>query len=135
MDDMQLVYITHAVDRRIAESNLVPATLLHDLFGDPTLREQRRASIGVAVFLILPNTQRSDKVKGRKGKRASIVVEVRIRYAMSWSIYVWWRSPFFAVVMLHELLVKMFEGVKSRACPGVGISKVLPSDPFRSMRK
>jgi hypothetical protein len=37
--------------------------------------------------------------------------------------------------MLHELLVKMFEGVKSRACPGVGIGKVLPSDPFRSMRK
>jgi hypothetical protein len=37
--------------------------------------------------------------------------------------------------MLHELLVKMFEGVKSRACPGVGISKVLPTYPFRSMRK
>jgi hypothetical protein len=29
----------------------------------------------------------------------------------------------------------MFEGVKSRACPGVGISKVLPCDPFRSMGK
>jgi hypothetical protein len=44
-------------------------------------------------------------------------------------------EPIFAVVMLHELLVKMFEGVKSLACPGVGISKVLPSDPFRSTRK
>jgi hypothetical protein len=31
--------------------------------------------------------------------------------------------------------VKMFEGVKSRTCPGVVISKVLPNDPFRSMRK
>ena len=108
---------------------------MHDLFGDPTLRGQRRASIGVAVFLILPNTQRSDKVKGRKGKRASVLVEFRSRYARRWSNSVRWLSPFFAVVMLHELLVKMFEGVKSRACPGVGISKVLPSDPFRSMRK
>ena len=116
---MQLVYITHAVGRRIAESNLVPAPLLHDLFGDPTLRGQQRAraSIGVAVFLILPNTQRSDKVKGRKGKRANVLVEFRC--ARLWSIGVWWWSPFFAIVMLHELLVKMFEGVKSRACPGV----------------
>ncbi len=97
------------------------------------MRGQRRASIGVAVFLILPNTQRSDKVKGRKGNRSSIVVEFRC--ARRWSIGVWWRSPFFAILTLHELLVKMFEGVKSRACPGVGISKVLFSDPFRSMRK
>ena len=123
---MQLVYITHAFGRRIAESNLVAAPLLHDLFGDPTLRGQRRASISVAIFLILPNTQRSDKVKGRKGKRASIVV--KFRCTSRWSIVVWCRSSFFAIVMLHELLVKMFEGVKSRACPGVGISKVLPSD-------
>ena len=33
--------------------------------------------------------------------------------------------------MLHELLVKMFEGVKSRACPGVGISKVFPQRPIQ----
>jgi hypothetical protein len=78
------VYITHAFGRRIAESNFVSAPLLHDLFGDPTLRGQRRASIGVAIFLILPNTQRSDKVKGRKGKRASIVVEFRSRCARRW---------------------------------------------------
>jgi hypothetical protein len=71
----------------------------------------------------------------RKGKRASIVVEFRSRCARRWSISVRWRSPFFAIVMLHELLVKMFEGVKSRACPGVGIGKVLPSNTFRSMRK
>ena len=88
---------------------------------------------GLLRAIFLPNTQRSDKVKGRKGKRASVLVEFRC--ARRWSIGVWWRNPFFAVVMLHELLVKMFEGVKSRACPGVGISKVLPSDPFRSMRK
>ena len=106
---------------------------MHDLFGDPTLRGQRRASISVAIFLILPNTQRSDKVKGRKGKRASVLVEFRC--ARRWSIGVWWWSPFFAIVMLHELLVKMFEGMKSQTCPGVGISKVLPSEPFRSMRK
>ena len=99
------------------------------------MRGQRRANISIAIFLILPNTKRSYKVKGRKGKWASIVVEFRSRCARRWSISVRWRSPFFAVVMLHELLVKMFEGVKSRACPGVGISKVLPSDPFRSMRK
>ncbi len=90
-------------------------------------------SIGVAVFHILPNTQRSDKVKGRKGKRASVLVEFRC--ARRWSIGVCWRNPFFAVVMLHELIVELFEGVKSRTCPGVVISKVLPSDPFRSMRK
>jgi hypothetical protein len=58
---MQLVYITHAFGRRIADSNFVSAPLLHDLFGDPTLRGQRRASIGVAVFLILPNTQEVQK--------------------------------------------------------------------------
>ncbi len=90
-------------------------------------------SIGIAVFHILPNTQRSNKVKGRKGKRASVLVE--FRSVRLWSIGVWWRNPFFAVVMLHELLVELFEGSKSGACPGVGISKVLPSDPFRSMRK
>jgi hypothetical protein len=130
LGDMQLVYITHAFGRRITESNFVSAPLLHDLFGDPTLRGQLRASIGDSVFLILPNTQRIDKVQGRKGKRASIVVEFRSRCASRWSIGVWWRSPFFAVVMLHELLVKMFEGVNfklSQACyhrwkwrPGAG---------------
>ena len=79
--------------------------------------------------LILPNTQKNDKVKGRKGKRASVLVEFRC--ARRWSIGVWWWSPFFAIVMLHELLVKMFEGVKSRACPGVGISKVSPQRPIQ----
>ena len=44
---MQLVYVTHAVGGRIAESNFMSAPLLHDLFGDPTLRGQRRTSIGV----------------------------------------------------------------------------------------
>jgi hypothetical protein len=74
---MQRVYITHAVGRRIAESDFVPVPLSHDLFGDPTLQGQSRVSIGVAVFHILPNTQRSDKVKGSKGKRASVLVEFR----------------------------------------------------------
>ena len=68
-------------------------------------------SIGIAVFHILPNTQRSDKVKGRKGKRASVLVE--FRNVRLWSIGVWWWNPFFAVVMLHELLVELFESLKS----------------------
>ena len=68
---MQLVYIMHAIGGRVAPSNCVPAPLSHDLFGDLTLRGQRKASIGVAIFLILPNTQRSNKVKWRKEKRAT----------------------------------------------------------------
>ena len=42
-------------------------------------------SIGVAVFHILPNTQRGVKVKWRKGKRASVLVE--FRSARLWSIF------------------------------------------------
>ena len=45
------------------------------------MRGQRRANISIAIFLILPNTKRSYKVKGRKGKRAGIVVEFRSRFA------------------------------------------------------
>jgi hypothetical protein len=99
------------------------------------LQGQRRAIISVTVFLILLNTQRRDKVKGRKGKRSNIVFEFRSTCSRHWIIRVRWQSPIFAVVMLHHLLVKMFEGVKTRVCPGVGISKVLPTYPFRSMRK
>ena len=68
-------------------------------------------SIGVAVFHILPNTQRGVKVKWRKGKRASVLVE--FRSARLWSVGVWWRNPFFAVVMLQELLVELFEDLKN----------------------
>jgi hypothetical protein len=66
---------------------------------------------GVVVFHILQNTQRREKVKGRKGKRADVVVE--FRSVRSWSIGVWGRNPFFAVVMLQEVIMELFEGLKS----------------------
>ena len=69
------------------------------------------------------------------GWMAQDVVEFGSTSAKRKSIGSRWRSSFFAVLVLHELLVKLFESVKRRACPGVEICKVLPSDPFRSMRK
>jgi len=40
-------------------------------------------------------------------------VVVEFRSAGRWSIGVWGWNPFFAVVMLQEVLVELFEGLKS----------------------
>ncbi len=90
----------------------------------------------VAIVLILPNTQRSEKIKRRKGKRASTVVvaalcrSVRRRSSISQR----W-SPFGAVVVRQQGTVKLFEGLKGRAVPCGGICKILTSNPFGGMRE
>ena len=37
-------------------------------------------------------------------------------------------SPFCAIVMRQQLIMKLFEGLKGRAVPSVGICKILTSD-------
>ena len=88
-------------------------------------------SSNFAIVLILPNTQRSKKVKRRKGKRASTVVVAclcRSVRRMSVSNQRW--SPSCAIVMRQQLIVKMFEGLKGRTVPSVGICKILTSNSF-----
>jgi hypothetical protein len=93
-------------------------------------------SSNFAIVHILPNTQRSEKVKRRKGKRASTVVvaslcrSVRRRSSINqrWSL-------FCAIVMSQQPVVKLFEGLKGRAVPSVGICKILISNPFGGMRE
>ena len=93
-------------------------------------------SSNFAIVLILPNTQRSEKVKRRKGKRASTVVvaslcrSVRRRSSINqrWSL-------FCAIVMSQQPVVKLFKGLKGRAVPSVGICKILISNPLRGVRE
>ena len=76
---MKHVYITHAVRRRISQHLLMQRARLHDvlctLWRHPqrlcelTLWRYRRTSSNLAIVLILPNTQRSEKVKRRKGNK------------------------------------------------------------------
>jgi hypothetical protein len=37
--------------------------------------------------------------------------------------------------MRQQVIVKLFEGLKDRAVPGVGICKILTSNPFGGMRE
>ncbi len=86
MGVMKHVYITHAVRRRISQHLLMQRPRLHDVLCtlwrypqrlcELTLWRYRRTSSNFAIVLILPNTQRSEKVKRRKGNRASTVVVV-----------------------------------------------------------
>jgi hypothetical protein len=55
------VHITHAMIRRMSLHLFLQRPAAHDLLCDLSLQRERRAS-NVAIFLILPNTQRSDKV-------------------------------------------------------------------------
>jgi hypothetical protein len=43
--------------------------------------------------------------------------------------------PFCAIVVCQQVIVKLFEGVKGRVVPSVGICKILTSNPFRGMRE
>jgi hypothetical protein len=44
-------------------------------------------------------------------------------------------SPFCAIVVCQQVIVKLFEGVKGRAVSSVWICKILASNPFRGMRE
>jgi hypothetical protein len=44
-------------------------------------------------------------------------------------------SPFCAIVMRQQLIVKLFEGLKGRAVSSVGICKILTSNPFRERER
>jgi hypothetical protein len=44
-------------------------------------------------------------------------------------------SPFCAIVVRQQVFVKLFEGLKGRAVPSVGICKILTSNPFGGMRE
>jgi hypothetical protein len=88
------------------------------------------------MVLILSNTQRSEKVKRRKGKRASTVVVVALcRSVRRRSIISQRWSPFCAIVVRQQVTVKLFEGLKGRAVPAGGICKILTSNPFGGMRE
>ena len=128
---MKHVYITHAVCRRISQHLLMKRPRLHDVLCDLTLWRYRQTLSNFAIVLILPNTQRSEKVKRRKGKRASTVVVVALcRSARRRSIISQRWSTFCAIVVRQQVIVKLFEGLKGRAVPSVGICKILTSNPF-----
>jgi hypothetical protein len=44
-------------------------------------------------------------------------------------------TPFCAIVMHQQLIMKLFGGSKGRAGPSVGICEILTSGPFRGMRE
>ena len=113
---MKHVYITHAVRRWISQHLLMQRPRLHDVLCDLTLWRKRRTSSSFAIVLILPNTQRSEKVKRRKGKRASTVVVVALfRSVRRRSISNQRWSKFCAVVVRQLVIVKLFEGLKGQA--------------------
>jgi hypothetical protein len=70
-------------------------------------------SSNFAIVHILPNTQRSEKVKRRKGKRASTVVASLCRSVRRRSIISQRWSPFCAIVVCQEVIVKLFEGLRT----------------------
>jgi hypothetical protein len=80
--------------------------------------------------------QRSERVKRRKGKRASTVVVVALcRSVRHRSIISQRWSPFCAIVVRQQVTVKLLKGLKGRAVPGGGICKILTSNPFGGMRE
>jgi hypothetical protein len=85
---------------------------------------------------LLRNTQRSEKGKRRKGKRAITVAVVALcRSARRRSIISQRWSPFCALVVRQQVIVKLFEVLKGRTVPSVGIRKILTSNPFGGMRE
>jgi hypothetical protein len=100
----------------------------------PTLTQQGRKRDVVAC---LPRSALFRKaLPFMKGKRASTVVVVALcRSVRSRSIISQRWSPFWAVVVRQQVTVKLFEGLKVRAVPSVGIGKILTSNPFGGMRE
>jgi hypothetical protein len=56
------VHVKRAPKTRVCNHLLMLLPVLLDLRRDPPLRRERRASSSLTIFLILPNTQRSEKL-------------------------------------------------------------------------
>jgi hypothetical protein len=70
---MKHVYIMHTFRRQISQHLLMQQPLVHHVLCDLTLCRYRRTSSNFDIVHILQNTQRSKKVKWRKGKKVSTV--------------------------------------------------------------
>jgi hypothetical protein len=78
---------------------------LHDVLCDLTLWRERLTHSNFDIVLILQNTQKNEKVKLRKGKRASTVVVVSLCRSISLRSIISQRwSPFCAIVVMMILL-------------------------------
>ena len=76
------------------------------------------------------HAKKREKAKRRKGKKASTVVVVALcRSVRRRGIISQRWSPFCAIVVRQQVTVKLFEGLKGRAVPSVGICKNLTSNP------